>query len=91
MIYFALLSPGTIIEPPSRPEDYRTSHANVPRIRSTRNTRRGRFMFVVLMFTVIAAGCGMSSRFETRRDDSCIVVDEVQNIDTQRNVDCFER
>ena len=56
---------------------------------------RAKALLMVSLFIVISVACGWPNGTEIRQDrqrsNSCSLIDEVRNIDTQRNVDCFER
>jgi len=60
-----------------------------------RTGSRAKALLMVSLVITVSVVCGWLNHGEIRRDrqrsNSCILLDEVPNIDTQRNVDCFER
>jgi hypothetical protein len=63
--------------------------------RTITNRTVSRAMALLMVSLFISVACGWPNGTEIRQDrqrsNSCSLIDEVRNIDTQRNVDCFER
>jgi len=78
MPFLGLLSPGPVIEAPTRME-------------SPRGTR-ARLSLAVLAIIIVAIASALHIRAQdNQRSNSCAVVDEVQNMDAQPNVDCLTK